>query len=214
MLPIDSLRAAFVGAFLDDNSDCVKVTGVACSEILDSYCDPSWQEDDYPIEISEDLEVEYGLVWGVLIEVAALGPGTYVLNSLELTHSGPEVETDILVTFELGARQPLAFDFDGVAFTIAPPGFPANLPDWLYVGDANSNNPPFIIHKVLESPACDGDANGDGVVDPLDSGYVLARFGCPVGTGDPGCDAADQNGDGVVDPLDSGYVLARFGECP
>ena len=61
---------------------------------------------------------------------------------------------------------------------------------------------------------CDGDANGDGAVDPLDSGYVLARFGCPVGTGDPLCDAADVNGDGEVNPLDSGYVLARFGPCP
>ena len=63
------------------------------------------------------------------------------------------------------------------------------------------------------SPACDGDANGDGVVDPLDSGFVLARFGCPVGEGDSNCDAADQNGDGTVDPLDVGYVLARFGTC-
>ncbi len=61
--------------------------------------------------------------------------------------------------------------------------------------------------------SCEGDANGDGAVDPLDSGYVLARFGCPVGTGDPSCDAAAQNGDGAVDPLDSGYVLARFGPC-
>ena len=61
---------------------------------------------------------------------------------------------------------------------------------------------------------CEGDANGDGAVDPLDSGFVLARFGCPVGTGDPSCDAADQNGDGAVDPLDSGFVLARFGPCP
>lgn len=61
---------------------------------------------------------------------------------------------------------------------------------------------------------CEGDANGDGAVDPLDSGYVLARFGCPVGTGDANCDAADQNGDGAVDPLDSGFVLARFGQCP
>ena len=61
---------------------------------------------------------------------------------------------------------------------------------------------------------CEGDANGDGTVDPLDSGFVLARFGCPLGTGDPSCDAADQNGDGAVDPLDSGFVLARFGECP
>ncbi len=69
--------------------------------------------------------------------------------------------------------------------------------------------------EVTADVECEGDANGDGVIDPLDSGYVLARFGCPVGTGDPGCDAADQNGDGVVDPLDSGFVLARFGlPCP
>lgn len=60
---------------------------------------------------------------------------------------------------------------------------------------------------------CEGDANGDGTVDPLDSGFVLARFGCPVGTGDKSCDAADANGDGEVDPLDSGFVLARFGDC-
>ena len=62
-------------------------------------------------------------------------------------------------------------------------------------------------------PSCDGDANGDGLVDPLDSGFVLARFGCPVGTGDPSCDIADMNGDILVDPLDVGYVLARFGTC-
>ncbi|MCH7703227.1 MAG: hypothetical protein IID37_16230 [Planctomycetes bacterium] len=61
--------------------------------------------------------------------------------------------------------------------------------------------------------ACEGDANGDGTVDPLDSGFVLARFGCPVGEGDPSCDEADQNGDGAVDPLDVGFVLARFGPC-
>ena len=58
---------------------------------------------------------------------------------------------------------------------------------------------------------CEGDANGDGEIDPLDSGFVLARFGCSVGTGDPGCDCADQNGDLEVDPLDVGFVLARFG---
>ncbi len=66
---------------------------------------------------------------------------------------------------------------------------------------------------VVPATLCEGDANGDGSVDPLDSGFVLARFGCPVGTGDPLCDAADQNGDGAVDPLDSGFVLARFGPC-
>ena len=71
----------------------------------------------------------------------------------------------------------------------------------------------FDVAGEDEEP-CDGDTNGDGTVDPLDTGYVLARFGCPVGTGHPDCDAADVNADGLVDPLDSGYVLARFGECP
>jgi len=70
-----------------------------------------------------------------------------------------------------------------------------------------------LTHTPPPPPACEGDANGDGLVDPLDAGYVLARFGCPVGTGDPDCDAADQNGDIVVDPLDYGFVQARFGDC-
>ncbi len=61
--------------------------------------------------------------------------------------------------------------------------------------------------------AWDGDTNGDGFVDPLDSSFVLARFGCDVNGGDPSCAIADQNGDGLVDPLDVGFVLARFGSC-
>ena len=70
----------------------------------------------------------------------------------------------------------------------------------------------FLLTPIVEDP-CEGDANGDGTVDPLDSGFVLARFGCLVGTGDPSCDTADMNGDGAVDPLDVGFVLARFGAC-
>jgi hypothetical protein len=61
---------------------------------------------------------------------------------------------------------------------------------------------------------CSGDANGDGDIDPLDAGYIQARFNCGVFQGDPECDAADVNRDEVVDPLDTGYVLARFGPCP
>ncbi|MCH7702950.1 MAG: hypothetical protein IID37_14805 [Planctomycetes bacterium] len=69
------------------------------------------------------------------------------------------------------------------------------------------------LQCVDDPPSCDGDANGDGLVDPLDSGFVLARFGCDVDSGDPDCDTADMNGDALVDPLDVGYVLARFGTC-
>lgn len=60
---------------------------------------------------------------------------------------------------------------------------------------------------------CEGDANGDGTVDPLDAGFVLARFGCNYPADGENCLAADVNGDGTVNPLDSGFVLARFGDC-
>lgn len=76
----------------------------------------------------------------------------------------------------------------------------------------------WIVHLPLcaipGDPGCDGDVNDDCVIDPLDSGFILSRFGCDVAGGDPGCVAADANVDGLVDPLDVGFVLARFGECP
>jgi len=95
--------------------------------------------------------------------------------------------------------------------------------EWEGVGELyNPDDPsnPFIftyscvINALIgNSSACEGDSNGDGLVDPLDTGFVLARLGCSVGTGDVECDAADQNVDGAVDPLDVGFVLARFGTC-
>lgn len=71
----------------------------------------------------------------------------------------------------------------------------------------------FDLAFNVATADCEGDANGDGMVDPLDSGFVLSRFGCEVDAGDPDCDTADQNDDGLVDPLDVGFVLARFGPC-
>ncbi|MCH7701694.1 MAG: hypothetical protein IID37_08405 [Planctomycetes bacterium] len=114
------------------------------------------------------------------------------------------------VTFELGARKPqvLTEDFEAYIWGL---GFDGEMPMFMDPGVGGEDNP-FIINLV-PPPECEGDANGDGTVDPLDSGFVLARFGCEVGGGDPDCDAADQNGDGTVDPLDSGFVLARFGTC-
>lgn len=67
---------------------------------------------------------------------------------------------------------------------------------------------------TIDVLSCVGDLNGDDMIDPLDVGFVLSRFGCPVGTGDSNCDSADLNNDGVVDPLDVGFLLARFGDCP
>jgi len=82
---------------------------------------------------------------------------------------------------------------------------------YLYSFDTSTEQ--LHVMTVGPKPTCAGDANGDGLVDPLDSGFVLARLGCSVDSGDPDCDIADQNGDGLVDPLDIGFVLARFGDC-
>ena len=83
----------------------------------------------------------------------------------------------------------------------------------MYTTCAGEQDVYYLRVDVAEEPECAGDANEDGMVDPLDSGFVMARFGCDVGVGNPGCDSADQNNDGVVDPLDVGFVLARFGTC-
>jgi len=93
-----------------------------------------------------------------------------------------------------------------------PDGVGGSLPheSWTAEGDVGEYRIALLGAEFIE---CEGDANGDGTVDPLDAGFVLARFGCPVDTGDPDCDAADVNDDGAVDPLDVGYVLARFGPC-
>lgn len=73
----------------------------------------------------------------------------------------------------------------------------------------------FVVGLTVRLAAeseCPADTNGDELIDPLDSGYVLARLGCPVGAGDACCTKADANEDGLVDPLDVGFVLARLGE--
>lgn len=146
----DTLTVAQVEAYLDDDSDCVDVMSADCLEIPGSFCDRFFV---FPAEISEDNANEYGLFWGVFTPSAVLGPGTYVLDSLTLSHTGPEIEDEVLVTFELGSRAPDVTDFFGAPLVLASPGMDANVPNFLYVGDANSTNPPFIIHKVLDSDA-------------------------------------------------------------
>ena len=63
-------------------------------------------------------------------------------------------------------------------------------------------------------PTTTGDLNGDGVVNGLDLGILLANWSIPPGTpgcgGAPGGCPADLNGDGVVDGLDLGILLASW----
>ena len=62
---------------------------------------------------------------------------------------------------------------------------------------------------------CIWDLDGDGQINPVDSGLVQAQFGCMVGTGKEECDKADIDGDCQVNPVDAGLVQAHFGTlCP
>jgi hypothetical protein len=61
--------------------------------------------------------------------------------------------------------------------------------------------------------SCDGDLNGDGVVDIADLALILASFGSSAPSIPTPC--ADINGDGVVDIADLALFLALFGSsCP
>ena len=121
------------------------------------------------------------------------------------------------------------FDFD-IAFDDAMhgPGHgygnlvgSGNCGDWVDLNDSGFGGCAWVslvaayssgVPDCCDSSACcDGDVNGDGIVDPLDAGFILARFG--LDASDPAHCQADANCDGLIDPLDSGYVLARFGTC-
>ncbi len=169
-----------------------------------------------PADISWDNSNEYGLFVGTFDGgnwPAAGGNGveaTVAIDTIRVTHTGTATEGTIPLTFEMGSRLPLVYS-EGFVSYVWGLDFDGVIPSFIDPGVGGEGNP-FIINLV-PGPTCEGDANGDGTVDPLDSGFVLARLGCDVGGGDPDCDAADQNGDGSVDPLDSGFVLARFGTC-
>ncbi|MCH7701571.1 MAG: hypothetical protein IID37_07770 [Planctomycetes bacterium] len=91
---------------------------------------------------------------------------------------------------------------------------PLDLEGGQRIADGHLDGNAVVDMGALEyQPTCAGDVNEDGMVNPLDSGFAMARFGCSVGTGDPDCDGSDVNTDGLVDPLDLGYILSRFGAC-
>ncbi len=61
---------------------------------------------------------------------------------------------------------------------------------------------------VCDTGTCEGDANGDNIVDVNDISFVLFRLGDPCGA--PGCDG-DVNADATVDVNDISFVLFRLG---
>ena len=57
---------------------------------------------------------------------------------------------------------------------------------------------------------CDGDVDGDGQVNPVDSGLVQAAFGS---ADDQDLCNYDVDCDGQINPVDSGIVQSLFGTC-
>jgi hypothetical protein len=57
---------------------------------------------------------------------------------------------------------------------------------------------------------CDGDVDGDGQVNPVDSGLVQSAFGS---TDDQALCNYDLDCDGQINPVDSGIVQSLFGTC-
>ncbi|MCH7703454.1 MAG: hypothetical protein IID37_17395, partial [Planctomycetes bacterium] len=151
------------------------------------------------------------------------GPNVVALDALQLDGSdGTRPASGRRLDYIFVSRALFDLGPQAEVYDSADEGLPDGLEkcgEPLDAGTSEDASDHFLVFADLIVPgdgqgSCEGDANGDGSVDPLDAGFVLARFGCSVGTGEPTCDAADQNGDGNVDPLDSGFVLARFGDCP
>ena len=57
---------------------------------------------------------------------------------------------------------------------------------------------------------CDGDVDGDGQVNPVDSGLVQAAFGS---VDDQDLCQFDMDCDGQLNPVDAGIVQSLFGTC-
>ena len=104
---------------------------------------------------------------------------------------------------------------------VAPPDIPGRVARIFGLNDAGD----VLVHTTVdifvtsygilrEIPAdVASDLNGDGVVNGLDLGILLANWSIPAGS--PGCGgagdcAADLNSDGVVDGLDLGILLSDW----
>ncbi|MCH7700378.1 MAG: hypothetical protein IID37_01705 [Planctomycetes bacterium] len=129
-----------------------------------------------------------------LHHLAEIVQDSITLEIIDPTHAA----VSFLAVFPSDPKLPL--EIDSIRVMIDSMGIATGIP-----GESE-------LPVCCDSPAlCDGDVNGDGAVDPLDGGAILARFG--LDASDPANCQYDVNCDGGIDPLDSGYVLARFGLC-
>jgi len=142
---------AFANVFLDDDDQeangQVDVTGLI-DGIGTFYDDSSY---DIPMDISHNQQNEYALIMGSgPAEGENWGPGTYLLQTLVLTHNGDREEGRVDITFEKGARMPgittASPDFQLYVWGL---GFDDVLPGFSDPGVGGSENP-FNINYIPE----------------------------------------------------------------
>lgn len=66
-----------------------------------------------------------------------------------------------------------------------------------------------ITCEIVPPPQCDGDTNGDNMINSADLSVLLSQFNQSVS---PAGSGADFNSDGVCDSADLSLLLARFGQ--
>lgn len=73
--------------------------------------------------------------------------------------------------------------------------------------DGNNYGAAYIYNLDQDTDGCEGDINGDAVVNVEDLLVVIAGWGSSSG------DATDINQDGIVDVLDLLLLVAAWGPC-
>jgi len=152
---------------------------------------------DYIVE-GLAIEVEAGGYWIGFRNPAATGSGTNWWETSDGGVDGPSSDTGWVsvnggnVWSPLGDQWHLAFEVNGVeslgACCLPGRACPDREPEWV----------------------CDGDVDGDGQVNPVDSGLVQASFGSDD---ERELCQYDLDCDGQINPVDAGLVQSLFGTC-
>jgi hypothetical protein len=78
--------------------------------------------------------------------------------------------------------------------------------------DGNNNQRADVCEACVRDPSwqCDGDVDGDGQVNPVDSGLIQSAFGS---SDEQDLCNYDLDCDGQINPVDAGIVQSLFGTC-
>lgn len=107
-------------------------------------------------------------------------------------------------------RRSWIFDTGQLTSSTAPPEFSIfSQSAFQSFSNRASDHLPVLadFELALAAPPCEGDLNGDDVIDGADLGLLLGEWGAGPGA------AGDLNGDGTVDGADLGLLLGVWGPC-